>query len=459
MIKHIKLVFLALTLVLLLAPDIARAADTARPAEQVSSDYFLCVRPYQWTTDDPPQMEYWTAVDSQQAHGWLDLRRSNQKVDGPVQQGWSLVSYKVPNLCRGADVLLDLGDNVDRIMTAQEVSTLRAAIELKSDVQLERTTVGGIFFELKTDKASTDRTTGLWPAKADSTGQVNVRIPGAGVVGTTNARDNLLVQVHLIEAFHQHYIKVRDNYGFQAPEQLMKQTSATMQQLGTTYFETVPPRYVMDGWLPHATRARDNFDSPADPCDGGLNWTEVDGDWDPGTVNCSLESDDSAFNSLLSDASLANTDQQCTVEVDTLTTPGGSAAVLAGCALRFSSDADPGEDWVAVFLQDADSGGGIDQLRVFELINSSQTEIGASTSVTISLPDVVRLRIQGSELWSYFGTDINSLAVVHEAETQTDAETDNETGVGLAGRIVADGDPGNVELDSVDFVDLPRGPF
>lgn len=381
--------------------------------------------PYTWTENT-----WWSIPDRL---GAIDLRTLPQmRLRGGAPQGYAWAIFDAPSTNPDA---ISLGDSLGPVRDFLK-RTIENALGLGE--RLVANTLSGILWEVLTtqsDPLGLGRTKTLLPTRA-----LRLRVACTGMdLGMRRVIPEVSAEWPGILAVLQgdYSLTRREVLAGRLPEDHhLKVLGGLARQYRLDYREFLGNE-PDEGVLRPQTTLSETWPGADDTggINGDLNWTLVLGNWDKLSNVASLRDNNAAFNTARCDSVLSSTNQRVDIDVVALTPPS-AGAILGGPAARYASGA---ETYYIAALGDS-AGGGSGGVRFWKVITGTATELDSNRSVTISLPDTMRIDVDGSVMRSYLNGGLE-----HDF---TDSSITTGTQGGITGRIVAGGAAGDYECDN-----------
>ena len=340
-----------------------------------------------WTWDSGEESK-WRRPVSGKLLGLVDLRSLPQQAARVTASGFGFFAYSEPVSIPGA---IELGSSLDDSLTTANKRKVERAISREGgwNISLEADTVRGILAELLT-------------VGADPTGQrfarplLSEEIHLGGIVWRGKIRDSPIWQANVLSVYQQDFQRLRqESDDTDHHRRVLGALDLRLRSYGlrasdiSSELEPLPP----------STTITESFNTGDSSTLGpDLSWTEINGDWE--IVSNQVRADGiTAISLARADSDLSSADHYGQLIVVAL----GVSSIRLGASARVQT-----ADGTTVTAYYADLRNN-DELELEKVIGGTDTGL-ASTAQTVSLPDTVKVEINGSTLKSYFnGSEVDSV--------------------------------------------------
>ena len=348
---------------------------------------FYVLAPWTW---DSGQESKWRRPVPDKLLGLVDLRSLPQQAARVTASGFGFFAYSEPVSIPGA---IELGSSLDDALTAAHKREIERAIRLEGgwDISLGADTVREILAEFLT-------------VGADPTGQnfarplLSEEIHLGGVVWQGKVRDSPIWQANVLSVYQQDFQRLRqESDDIEHHRRVLGALDLKLRRYGIGAGDIAPDLEP----LPPSTTITESFNT-ADSTTLGpdLSWTEITANlWEVVSNQVKDETGVTTLKMARADSDLSSADHYGQLIVASL----GSGTSRIGAAARVQTD-----DTTTITAYYANLRNN-DELELEKIINGTDTGLN-STAQTVTLPDTVKVEINGSTLKSYFnGTEVASV--------------------------------------------------
>jgi hypothetical protein len=392
----------------------------------------IAIAPWVWNTSEENFPPFWDAPEADRCIGGrLDMRsvpECSQIGGEPTARGGLFVYNQTPALLN----ILDSGEDIP----FSKRLDLKNILSITGDVSLSpANTIDFIVWFCLTQADPTGQN--RWKPLRGSR-----KSPPRLILGNQEVWRGKLTDVikNTIDVFRADYAELKNELSI---EQIRKITGAAMVSLfgrmGDNLLEPLLGEDASDGWSKPSTTITESFPGSSDTLGGDLTWTETQGDWD----NVSGEGQPQTIGTR-SDARaedvLSSSNHYSQVTVTTL--EANASAHEIGPAARFAASA---RTYYSLELRESSG-----RFALIRTSSGSRTGINTSITITKSLPEAYKLKVDGTSLDGY---QAGTLRV-----SGTDLIITSGVRCGLYGILNTGGTIGQVSVDNFEASDLEVTP-
>ena len=318
--------------------------------------------------------------------GGIDLRSIPQmSLAGGAFQGWGLFTYPGPVAISGA---LSLGNNLSVNLSTPIKNAIRNRLGIAS--AFAGSTLLDVLWEILTSKADSTGLLRCKPLMPTTQGNLELHLGGFSLVRSEQFQ--AFTHPHwpqVLAVLQNDYRRVREEYqAIGLPDVPRKVLGSWKEKYHVADHRVfLPPDLPDEGWLPPSTVITDNFNRANESLDVGP-WVEVVNNW---FIAANVASTDGGSNGLARHTTALASDNHYSEIVKTLNDLG------CGAAARISLDASPNQDCYFVRLKGT-------TIAFKKVINGTITDLDTDRAYTETLPDTIRIEVDGSSMKSYFNT-------------------------------------------------------
>lgn len=353
----------------------------------------------------------------------LDLRSlPQQSIAGGIPEGYGLFGYAAPQV----RLLAYLGQSPEDNLTLAQKAALKQLWGANRDWVVPDKLGQAIFAALITQADSTGQSR-VKPIRGYGGRQLTLRLAGQ-VFGDIRCARGGLEELATLAVFKADYRQNRllVDVGKLPLDALQKYTGWMCLRLRVTSDEILPPEYVRDGSKPPKTSISDNFNRADQSLNALGTWVERVNDW---SVASNVAITAGGDNGLAHHTTaLSSDDHEAQVDMTVFSLGAGPACRISTVALTCYE------------LRIVATTG--TNLYFYKRVADVRTIIDAGRAVTVSLPDTLKIYVDGSTMRSYFNGGLE-----HDF---TDSAVTGNLNAGMNCR-------GTDDLDNFEAADLAAG--